>query len=266
MSAVEEGTAGTVTSLSLRELRVIVDRLLLLGGCPAAAIPTMRDLLIDAEVLGLDGLRLLEGPLDLLAPPVSPPDPPRQIGPHAVLLNGAGALSIHVAAAALDLLVGGARREDVAIVAIENVRAPNLLLALGARAGRYELSISGFCGSAEQPFRIVAADGASSKIGVVDGEVPTMRAVLVATPRPRHQDGIADLVGTTPAADATRRGIPVATKRWRALYERSNGALTPDSALSRHHAGASVLDAAGRIVEDADDDLDVDGSGQAEQP
>jgi hypothetical protein len=46
-------------------------------------------------------------------------------------------------------------------------------------------------------------------------------------------------------------------ERWWALYHRSNEALTPDSPLSRRHAGASVLSEDGQILHDADDDLDM---------
>jgi hypothetical protein len=246
--------------LSLRETRVVVERILLVAGLPAGAVAPVRDVILDAEALGLGALTYLRDSLHELEVADA-----ARLTVDGSSTDGLINLDCHdqpaivMAPAVLDLAVGSVHRHGLAVVRVRNVRHPLLLAGLVGSAERHSVRL------------VVVAPERAAEL-VVGAEEPGREAlrcvaasgdvlVMGAPMRTAHAaDPLVTLTGNTQVARATREGLSVPTELWWHLFHKSNEALSPDSPVSRQHAGASVLDADGHIVGDTDDDQDLDSA------
>ncbi|MGW4798035.1 hypothetical protein ACWEPC_37015 [Nonomuraea sp. NPDC004297] len=188
-------------TVSLRETRVLTERLLLLLDVPKGAVPAIRDLVVQAEALELGGLAFLD-----TATPWHPPTLVTEQAGHAVV-EGHGTPAPYLAPTLLDLGVALLREHGRAEIEVRGTRVPHLLLVLPHAATPYHVHAEVTCGNG--PPRISLTESATTKT-------------------PAH------------LTRALHEGIDVDAALWWRLYHRSNDALTEDTPLSRRHAGATL--------------------------
>ena len=203
--------------LSVREVRMIVERILLAARLPQGFIPDVRDAIMYSHAMGLGGLSLFQQRF-VAAPPV-PYSPARIAGDR---LDGGGNHAWMVAPSAIDFAVASHRTNGGALT-ISNVRDIGELKLLEGFAGRY---------------------GASAQITLKDEDT----AIVHVTADGDVPDSILENVLTT--------GMPVPHALWQELYAFSHNALAKDSVASRRHAGPVMVDAEGRVHGRDDDDSD----------
>jgi hypothetical protein len=213
-------------AMSVRECRLILERLLVASGALPGEVPAARDALLAAEVHGLGLLQLIHAqPLRL------PSEPVRfdETGPAVVVVDGAGRLSALLIPALRDIIL---ERRTVEM-RIGNVTAPELLQALDSVP---ELDSS----------RISVTVTASSE------------AIVSSSPADVAETAARLSARSQRVTDAHLNGLPVPGVVWLELYQRSNAALLGESAETRSHAGYKDVDETGRIVKQMDDDVDVE--------
>ncbi|MGO4145108.1 hypothetical protein AB4Y77_08495 [Paenarthrobacter sp. YAF11_1] len=212
-------------AMSVRECRLILERLLVASGSLPGEVPAARDALLAAEVHGLGLLHLIHAhPLSLPGEPVHYDE----TGP-AVVVDGAGRLSALLIPALRDIIL-----ERVTVdISVRNISAPELLQALDSvpELDSSRISVS------------VAADSG---------------AVVSALPADDVEAAARRAARTQRITDAHLNGLPVPGVVWLELYQRSNAALLGESAETRSHAGYKDVDETGRIVKQMDDDVDVE--------
>ena len=205
--------------MSVRECRLILERLLVAAGVPAGAVLALRDVLLDAELHGLDLLSLLHREPALLDGPLAP------LRVDGSDVEAGGQLSLFAASGLLDLIAEHCAVEGVCRLRVSGLERPELLAALAVSARRRGFACE------------VTAEGPD-------------RAVIHA---------LRGAPGDDPElARALREGIVVDGEVWLDLYLRSNQALVPDSLATRAHAGHLDIDEHGRIAKPMDDDVDVE--------
>jgi hypothetical protein len=144
-------------------------------------------------------------------------------GPGAPVLDAARQHAWIVAPGLLDLALADIRTGGEGTVSVNNVaEAPELRLLHGY-AGRFGARVEVVAGNGGAAVR-VTADGLTNAD-------ETLERVLA-------------------------EGMPVPAALWRELYARSHEALTPDSIVSRRHAGPVMVDAQGKVHGRDDDDTD----------
>jgi hypothetical protein len=225
-------TAETM-QVSLRECRLIVERVLLVAGVDAGQLPAAVDLVVAAEIVaGGEALEALEREIT--------PDSIREAEPLAVLevdgrpvLDARGASSLVAIPLALDLACAARSRADGVAAVLDVAHAAFVagVVPLAARRG-LDAEVS-----------LVTRDaGPSDEFG---------RQLLAAHPHagmcvvirvrdsapPREPDPVAELVGDPYAAQLVREGTEVESRLWWSLYERSELALSPASSISRLDTG-----------------------------
>jgi hypothetical protein len=209
-------------AMSVRECRLILERLLIAAGLGSGEVPAARDALLAAEIHGLGLLEYIHSrPLTIPNQPVR-----YQETDSTVFVDGAGHLAALLLPALRDIIL---ERGDVQIV-VSNTEAPHLFQALES---------------------VPELDGSSISVDVHSNG----SATLTASPSVSAQRQIARGECIT---NAHRNGLPVPGIVWLDLYQRSNAALHSESARTRHHAGHKDVDETGRIVKQMDDDLDVE--------
>lgn len=207
-----------VLTISLREARLILERLVQAGGCPPGLLIAAREAALAAALSAPDGFERLE---DWLAEfrrsaPAAIAPPPRGAG--AVIACG-GQHAFYCAQAVLDLAVDADRRGEGVVVAVD-IGAP-----------------SAFAGT-----RVLAE--AHRMIATLTPEAGGVRIDL--SPAPADAPTRLDLM--------RRDGAPVPAATWWRLYEASKDALAPDSFESRRHAGTVRVEADGTLVGRNDED------------
>ena len=212
-------------SMSVRECRLILERLLVASGTVAGEVPAARDALLAAEIHGLGLLELLH------ANPLSTPAEPVRYDEtaEAVFVDGTRHLSALLLPALRDIIVERGRVE----IDINNVLAPELLAALESMP---ELD------SNRVEVLILSATKATVTASTADSSETVNRLAA------RDQR----------VSNAHLNGLPVPGIVWLELYQRSNAALLTESAETRRHAGYQDVDETGRIVKPMDDDVDVE--------
>lgn len=204
--------------VSLRECRMVLERLVQTTNIPAPLVPCVRDCALFSAALpvsGFSGLTLQLQRLRDAAP-----------APIAVLADGAlGAGGQHawlVADACLDYAVDRFRRRRSVSTRILDVAEPAELAVIGALAPRYGLRA-----------RLRSPSNDAVEIELSAGS-----------------PGEFDLL------DRIRcEGLPVPMALWWRLYESSQDALAPDSVVSRRHAGPHLVEADGRVIGRPDEEL-----------
>ncbi len=212
-------------AMSVRECRLILERLLVASGALPGEVPAARDALLAAEVHGLGLLQLIHAnPLSLPSEPVRYDETG-----HAVVVDGSGSLSALLIPALRDIIL----ERGTVQISVRHVTAPELLQALDSVP---ELD------SSQVHFSVQGSD-----------------AVLIsASPAPEAEAATRRAARTQRITEAHVNGLPVPGVVWLELYQRSNAALLGESAETRSHAGYKDVDEDGRIVKQMDDDVDVE--------
>lgn len=213
--------------LSVRETRLIVERILLLTDLPKGSVVATRELILAGQGVGKPALSHL----------LSHFEPLRSMDPARLNLKSEGAARSSfdadgqhawaVGPTLLDLAIDLARSRGEGEVVATNVREPVFLDALRPLGSRYHAEIT------------VTGDGR----GTVSIRATDRRA-------PQHDPNDIDPY----LAGMLRHGFSVPRSLWLELYHLSNQSLTPDSVVSRRHAGPIIVDDNGRIIGRTDDD------------
>jgi hypothetical protein len=216
-------------TLSVREVRMITERLLLVAGLPDGLVPAVRDCVLYSQAMGLGGLAALERDFDLLkeARPAALTSVSMASGLCEVDARGQHAWI--AAPAVLDLALASARRGGRGDIVVRRVKAADELNVIAGLAGRY---------------------GAAVEVDLHNNESAgdTRVRIRVTADKLAGPDRVLE--------QALLTGMPVARALWERLYGWSHDALTPDSIESRRHAGPVRVDAQGRVHGRDDDDTD----------
>ncbi|WP_052401408.1 hypothetical protein [Muricoccus aerilatus] len=223
-----------------REMRLVVERILLLTHLPPGAIPAVRDVVLYSAAAGLGGLALLHFRFESLR--AKEPAPPQitETAPGHLLIDARGQHAWMVLPMILDALAEAAAREGAAMAAVTGVTDPEELrtaCALGPRTGLSVFVSEGDCTG--------PATGPDAALLRTKGPV-----ALLAAPAPGARDAVLER--------ALRGGTAVDPALWWALHQLSNSALATDTPESRRHAGPVIVEADGRIIGRSDHDDDTD--------
>lgn len=208
---------ATSMTVSLREMRMVFERLLQVTRVESGLVPALRDCAVYSAALG--GFARLPATLETIS----------KATPSALSLEGSDDPVIHcggqhawlAADAALELAVEILKTGGRGIVTVRNAADIGELRVIEALAQRFGL-------------KAIVAVGAD-------------RATIAVTPA-TDPDDIALL-------DKIRRdGVDVDAALWWELYHRSAEALAPDSYLSRRHAGPIIVEADGKVIGRQDED------------
>ncbi|MDR5701367.1 hypothetical protein [Agromyces aerolatus] len=232
------GDEDGIIGLTVRETRLVVERNLLVLGLPQSENAPVRDLMLEAQAIGLPVVDILADEFDELLARNSPVlTVTERIGARA-WVDGGGSFSLFVAPGIVDLAVEIAAHHGWAVISVRGVSHPELLAALTASAWRYGLGL-------------VATVGGATTVSRHDGAVvdATGEAVIVVG-RNAHDvgpEGRALLAGGASLLHATVDRMPVpAASYWR-IYDRALLALAEDNEVSARHAGPTMVDAQGRV-------------------
>ncbi|MBV7487076.1 hypothetical protein [Bordetella sp. BOR01] len=218
--------------LSVREARLVVERILLTCDAPAGYVAAVRDTVLASQGLGLSGMH---GLIAVAARAALAADFKRIIEMHeettAATFNGAGLHAWCVVPTLADLLVADARSSRRTSMRVRNVREPEELACAIPIAGRYGVRLR--CD--------------------IDPEGANLH-VLRIEPQPDSWKARDPLL-----AHSLRHGYAMAEDAWWKLYAASNKALSPDSITSRRHAGPTIVQDDGTVIgrAPADDDTDL---------
>jgi hypothetical protein len=221
-----ETTPGLIT-ISLRECLLVSGRVLRTTGLSRGACYAVRDAVVAAEAAGLSGLRALRDGWDAIRATAGVrPDVtvPPGTGPVTVVGNGMHALVI--APDLLDLAVARAHRAGLVRLEVFEVVVPELLAVLPYLAAEHGIAMSVDIGR-----RI---DGPAVRI--------TAQPAGVGAVLPSYGNGI------------VHHGTDVEPALWWELFHQGNALLTPDTAISRRHAGRSVFDENGELLGELGED------------
>jgi hypothetical protein len=219
--------SGVPLRVSLRESRLVLERLMQVTRVDPGLVPSLRDCALYSAALGLGGFPELLRHLDLLR--AAKPIGLRIIEGADTLLTDisvADCTGQHAWIAApflVDLCVERHRRGLPGILVAQNLAEIGELHIAGALAEAHGLSAT--VTAAEQ-------NGTAVRLSVQS-----------------RADGHPTVLDTI-----RRHGIPVEADLWWRLFHLANEALAPDSYTSRRHAGAIMVTADGRVVGRQDED------------
>ncbi|MHB1570230.1 MAG: hypothetical protein ACYC0H_13640 [Solirubrobacteraceae bacterium] len=249
------GATGEIT-VSVREARLVVERFLSVVGVPMGAVVPIRDVVIDAETLGLGALGHLAHRVDerVALNPVQWSITDGDI----VSVDGTGRSALLIAPDLVDLAVARAHRTGRAILDAHGVAEPRLLAALTASAHLYGVDLSVRLPTDEEWVSRGHAgepEARRTPAGALHLDTDSARIECVVAAKP------AIVSRNTPIESAALRrtlrdGFRVDAELWWSLWDRANHALAPDSALSRSHAGASVYDDSGQLLGELGEEWD----------
>jgi hypothetical protein len=203
--------------LAVREVRMIVERILLAARLTQGFIPDVRDAVMYSHAMGLGGLSLFQQRF------VAAPSPSlASMMLDGETLDGGGNHAWMAAPSAIDFAIASHRTNGGALT-VRNVSDIAELKLLEGFAGRY---------------------GAAAQVTVKDRNTATVRVTADGNAR----DAILEQTLAT--------SLPVPRGLWQELYAFSHKALAKDSPVSRRHAGPVMVDAEGRVHGRDDDDSD----------
>lgn len=210
---------------SVREFRHIVGRFLHAQRCARHLVNPLREVLLSAEASGFDALTELERSRGAIAGITGSL---KVVGTDE--LDAGGQPAYAVAPDLVDrLLVAAAARSGPVTVAVLNLTGASALGHLGDYARVRGLALEA----------VVLTDSAVRVRGRQEPAPPVAD--------PRESEGRA-------VAEALVRGFDAEVGQFWRLFHESNEALTPDSDLSRQHAGAQVRDADGKVIGEVDEE------------
>lgn len=220
-----------ILSVSVREGRMFVERILLTCGLPSGYVHGVRECVLLSQAIGLGGLQHLLEECDALDMDAFGRMQVRD-SEGALLIDAAGLHAWVVLPVLADLAVDEARKAGRANVKVTNIAAIAELEVIAALARRY---------------------GASAHVSI-SPDATEATIVVTNASRPRSFEQWDPVMHA-----AMRDGFAVEETLWRAVHARSNKALAPDSVVSRRHAGPVIVTDDGTIVgrQPSDDDFDM---------
>ncbi|SDQ16895.1 hypothetical protein [Leucobacter chromiiresistens] len=217
---------------SAREMRHMVGRYLHARSCPAYAVNAIRDAIMAAQAEGADAVTEMERVRDRYAGARTSFDVRRD--GDGIVLDGRGTPAILLAPALID---------ELSLAAVDGVARVHVVgtpgVGIAAALGEYA-AVRGVAFEIEPPAGDDAAEDAEGDAGD--------RAILA----PRRIERTPVRPAESAAGPAMRRillegYVMDADQFWR-LFHESNEALTPDSELSRRHAGSQLYDENGDLI------------------
>jgi hypothetical protein len=196
---------------SLREIRMVIERLVQWKGVEPGMIFSVTDCGLYSAALGLSGFTGLEAQLARIAEaPLSKPTVTEQGA--GTVVDAGGLHAWLVAEGALDLAIDSYRRGHGGEVSVVNVAEPAELGVVSAIAQKHELAAK----------------------ALPDGD-----AVQIIVTASADRRSVLD--------DVRRLGVPVRRDLWFHLLKLSSNALAEDTMISRTHTGTFVIRPDGRI-------------------
>jgi hypothetical protein len=212
-------------TVSLRESRLVLERLMQVASVDEGMVPVLRDCALYSAALGLAGFKNLTSHLGLLlVEPLKPVSLREE--------TSANGKSAHVHCGGQHAWVVAPTIVDLAVDAL-SVTSPSVVFFVEAVTQAHELHVCKALAEAHGLEADVSEHGASCRI-----------AFQRATNANRE----------TTLARIIRAGLPVERNLWWQLFHRANDALAPDSYESRRHAGPIIVDAEGRVIGRTDED------------
>lgn len=211
-----QSTPSSIMTVSLREMRMVFERLLQVTRVESGLVPALRDCALYSAALGLGGFARLAQTLEAIS----------KADPQALSLDGlaidcGGQHAWLAADAAVEIATEDLRTGGPGVVTVRNAAEMGELRVAEALAQRYGLKAA------------VTIDAEGATVAVSPAGDPSEIATL----------------------DTIRReGVAVEAALWWALYHRSAEALAPDSYLSRRHAGPIIVEADGKVIGRQDED------------
>jgi hypothetical protein len=206
---------ATTLRVSVRELRLMTERALLTTTIPFGSVTATRDIVVSAETHGLNALSGLLDALPALRARHLRPEPAQD---GVRFPDPEVQPPLATAADLLDLAVAGALTE-----------------------GRVTLPAPG------HDWAVRALSAPARRHGVVLALAPASLTARAAGDGADPGPDAADLRALT-------YGVPVAASLWHRVVAEASTALTPDSPLSRTHAGDSVYGPGGEILAEIGED------------
>lgn len=217
-----EQTREDLINYSVREFRHIVNRLLHALGAQRNMVNPVRDVLLFAEASGFGAFDELERTQHAV------PSYDGVVHERDDVWSAAGQAGYYIAPTVIDLLELAAL-EGPARVEVVDVDGVGVFAALREYAAVRGLALE-------------VVDRGADRI--------TLAATVADAPPPRHPidaEGEAMRRALLEGFDADREQF------WRLFYA-SDQALTPDSELSRRHAGSQIYDEDGNLVGESDEE------------
>lgn len=261
--------------VSVREAKVVTERLLMLTGLHLGLVPGVRDFLLAAETVGAGAFRFLRDELSTVTDIGVPRLHLARERPGLLEVDGGNHYAPFIGPLLLNLVVLRVRQLGTAGVLIRNVRRPDLLQGLVPLANRRGLLCTVIVpgdnarvvamgwGLTTQPvlvgqLPIPIADYGTASARINSGGDPLQTqlaiALAIATGQPSRPQGTDAETGiSVELRRALRDGFEVESVLWWDLYHRSNKALTPTSEISRTHTGRippEVRDSVGLVVKE----------------
>lgn len=232
---------------SAREMRHMVGRYLHAFGCPGYAVNAVRDAIVAAQAEGFDAVTEME--LVRESYPSASTTFDVQRDGDRIVLSGRGTPALILAPALIDELVLAV---DAQIEEVRIVDAPGLDVVV---------SLADYA----------AVRGIAFDVQLLVGDQASGDDDAILTPR--RVEKTPALPAESSAGAAMRRVllegyVMDADQFWR-LFHESNEALTPDSELSRRHAGSQLYDEEGNLLGEVGEETyqhlrrDEDDSAQA---
>lgn len=210
-------SAIAMMNVSLRESRMVLERLMQVVRVPEGLVVSLRDCALYSAALQLGGFPALKGNLQSL----NGADPSRMKLADDRTLDAGGLHAWFVAEAVSDLAIAAARGGEADAVRVVNVMQSAELGVVSAFAHPH-----GF---------VATARGESSHAATI-------------TVQPL------DAAAQAPLDRIRRQGLPVSAELWWELFHKSAAALATDTVESRRHAGPIIVAEDGRVVGRQDDD------------
>jgi hypothetical protein len=203
--------------VSLRETRMVLERLVQIARVPEGMVPSLRDCALYSAALGLGGFGEVIQNLDL----IREADFSRLAVKQDCALDAGELHAWLVAEIAVDLAVASKRTGGSGEVQIRRALRP---VELGVAAGF----------AIRHGFAALIENGANHA------------TILKLRPAAATDATLLD--------EIRRNGLPVDAELWWRLFHASSAALAPDTVSSRRHAGPIIITDDGRIVGRQDDD------------
>jgi hypothetical protein len=232
-----QGAAEAPVTLLPREVRLVVERILLLTPLSAGMVPAVRDVLLYSAASGLGGLPSLHKDFPLLCQADLAAIRLQGLAPGQASMDAAGQHSWMALPLALDALAEMVEEHGSAMLGISGALAPEELAIACAMGGRIGLKI------------FAVRQGGC--VGPAMTAQPDADMTLLAAPGDN-----ADPV----LARALREGVTADAALWWELHHLSNTSLSPDTPESRRHAGPVIVLEDGRVIGRSDHDDDTDMS------
>ncbi|MBC57179.1 MAG: hypothetical protein CL814_09595 [Confluentimicrobium sp.] len=214
----------TSFSASLRESRMVIERLLQYKGIPSGRRPSVTDAGLYSASMGLSGFERLLEMLDRLSENIAVTSELSET-PDGLSFDAGDKHAWLVAEEITDLLVDNYKRQAPARINVMNVACPAELQVVKSLIQKHGLGAD------------VKYAGDVVVITLTEADQPVQSELL----RICHER------------------IPVDRDLWFALFHKSNEALAPDTKASRMHTGTVILTEDGKVVGANDDEfLDMD--------